>query len=229
VWADNDEVNARIGNDDEPVDLAEEGWRVAKSSLKHATDPGESSARGRISSSFRTVVPASKCPFSRKKNVMSPTEKLIQIHRLAEDAIYKPEPGKTLASIAGIGLTPAGAAIDTPISWCRASFLPLLRWKLWRNLMAEPPERVGSRSVLGCVGASGLWDWKSRGITAQSRAGQDNSAGSCSDWVWFGRPRHVGSCSPAMASTSRLRRFLVGSRFLAGEGGRGPRMDLARN
>jgi hypothetical protein len=45
---------------------------------------------------------------------MSPTEKLIQIHHLAEDAIHNPDPGKTLASIAGIALTPVCPAIVWP-------------------------------------------------------------------------------------------------------------------
>ena len=42
---------------------------------------------------------------------MSPTEKLIEIHHLAEDAIHNPDPGRTLVSIAGIALTPICPAI----------------------------------------------------------------------------------------------------------------------
>ena len=45
---------------------------------------------------------------------MSPTEKLILIHYLAEDAIHNPEPRKALASIAGIALTPASSAMVSP-------------------------------------------------------------------------------------------------------------------
>ena len=45
---------------------------------------------------------------------MSPTEKLILIQHLAEDAIHNPEPRKALASIAGIALIPASPAMVSP-------------------------------------------------------------------------------------------------------------------